>query len=725
MDSNMWGIRTGLQPNGKYIIGLDFDMWYKSGSNHLMCEKTRDCYSNFKEALNPTLEGVFNSSTKDNKGVFCDISNCKDLINLLGKINLSRFNCPGFHLEIMNGCNWVLPPSKTICKIDNIANITRSFYSNKCILEINKDTNIYSFIYNYIETYFKSIEKSIPQKDLKAKKAKETYLEYYSTNENDKTYFCNHLEYIKPFIDLLSIDRADNYNQWWKIGFSLKQQFEDKGLEMFKYFSMKSINYDENGIIKNWNKFNSEKYNYDNLNKNYIINCAKEDNPDKFIEALLGYKFFLQKFFQEEEKKEYQKKKNEMELSVCKILEPSLWVKKSKGTDEWNYCEVKDIVHRFSSIYGNEFISKYIKDNNIKYLDTITFDPDPNFKGDGEVTKFNLFTPLPISKHKPKDINMKNIGEKLIDTHIKALCKDDKNAVEFLTQWLAWIIHLPHKRTKAVPIIKGVEGGGKTSFFELAKSILTKRYAINTSKANLAVFGAFNDPLEHKLLVSINEANFTTFNTYMDDFKSLITDSTYTQQTKNKPIIPDMPNYLNFMVTTNNEQLFCVSNTDRRFYFIETNDNLDSQYFTNFYKMIGNPDIQYYIYKYLENIINPNFSFESYIKDKSKTTEFQQMIKESSIHPFYLFLNEWVDNDIGNQNYNRKVKVGTLMNKFSNYCCDNNIKNHETGRSIKLKLIKLQPDCYKNIREGSQIYKGYDFDYKVILERMKGLNLLV
>ena len=40
-------------------------------------------------------------------------------------------------------------------------------------------------------------------------------------------------------------------------------------------------------------------------------------------------------------------------------------------------------------------------------------------------------------------------------------------------------------------------------------------------------------------------------------------------------------------------------------------------------------------------------------------------------------------------------------------------------------VLNLQPDCYKNIREGSQIYKGYDFDYKVILERMKGLNLLV
>ena len=28
-NTHNWGFRTGLQTNGDYIIGLDFDMWYK------------------------------------------------------------------------------------------------------------------------------------------------------------------------------------------------------------------------------------------------------------------------------------------------------------------------------------------------------------------------------------------------------------------------------------------------------------------------------------------------------------------------------------------------------------------------------------------------------------------------------------------------------------------------------------------------------------------------
>ena len=104
--SKNWGMRTGRQENGDYIIGLDFDMWVKEGLTYVVSQNTRDLFAKQQE-INPNNIGVFESSTQLNRGVLVNIKKSKKLMKMMDELplNIQRTN---FCLEILNGFNMIL-----------------------------------------------------------------------------------------------------------------------------------------------------------------------------------------------------------------------------------------------------------------------------------------------------------------------------------------------------------------------------------------------------------------------------------------------------------------------------------------------------------------------------------------------------------------------------------------------------------------------------------------
>ena len=134
--------------------------------------------------------------------------------------------------------------------------------------------------------------------------------------------------------------------------------------------------------------------------------------------------------------------------------------------------------------------------------------------------------------------------------------------------------------------------------------------------------GRFNDILKNKICVNIDEPDYNSFVTTFETFKNLITDDTIIIETKNKPQI-EFTNCLWFIITTNNDKLFSISQTDRRFYFvncgyIENGTEEKKKKFDRFYDMINNPDEIKIIYDYLENHYQEckDFNFEEHQKNK-------------------------------------------------------------------------------------------------------------
>ena len=185
-------------------------------------------------------------------------------------------------------------------------------------LKLKKEADLEEFIYNYIND--STNKKKINKTDLRTKEIKNVFQKF----NKDEYKFEEDKELFKPFLDLLNIERKENYNEWYKIGHSLKNIFGDDGYSLFEYFSETESENNKN-LFMSW-----KSENYKLLNKNYIFSCCKYDNPIKFLEYLVNYDLKIE---------ELQNKKlvQLFEKNVRKILEPTIWIKKNRKTNDWEY----------------------------------------------------------------------------------------------------------------------------------------------------------------------------------------------------------------------------------------------------------------------------------------------------------------------------------------------------------------------------------------------------
>jgi hypothetical protein len=90
------------------------------------------------------------------------------------------------------------------------------------------------------------------------------------------------MEIIKKLIDIISIERTDEYLSWIKVGICLKN-IDDNLLDTWIRFSKKSKKYTSGECEKHWfNNFKSEVYCGNNLKEGSLYYWAKCDNPDAY-----------------------------------------------------------------------------------------------------------------------------------------------------------------------------------------------------------------------------------------------------------------------------------------------------------------------------------------------------------------------------------------------------------------------------------------------------------
>lgn len=718
--SNSWGFRTGIQENGDYIIGLDFDMWYKCNNQYIASENTRKLFSDF-ELLNPNNEGVFTSSTSLNKNVLCDISKCDNLIKKLDDLGKGKIQNENYHLEILNNFNMVLPPTMTKCKLTGKMGRKRHMLSDTFVLKVEPDGSVEKFIFDYINNHTNSKTKSKTQYN--TKKAKNATIEYISyIEDNDKNYI-KKCELLNPFLKALNKSRTDDYNNWWKIGYALKSDFEDAGLDSFILFSQKTCKNDKekeqvkNDCIKHWKKWDDDKYGYDGLNTNYILYLCRLDNEAIFGDLLLKYQSQLSDV-------DFKEKVDKFELNVRKVLEPAIWIKKHRKTNQWDYCDTQQILHIYSELgFSKDFLNRYINDYQEKnFYDFIDFIPDINFKetDDKDLKTFNLFDGFEIRKHE-----VKNVNDTTIDTfikHLKFICDGDENAYTMLINWLSHLIFNTINKSNICIILKGLEGQGKTTLYRLIEKLIGKKYCVSTATPQETIFSRFNDILINKICVNIDEPDYYAFTKSFETFKNLITDDTILIETKNKPTIEFKNNYW-FLVTTNNDKLFNISQTDRRFYFInsgfmETNEN-KKKYFDRFYDMINNPDEVRAIFDYLQKQYDNNKDFDFEKHQKNNKTNFHQSLMVNSKNPFWEFVQEFIEDEQHGNNNIINVSPKDFMTEWKQWARNAEMKDGENGKSIKNKLIIVDNDVYKKIADDSNSRR-----WKYCIDKTKFINYM-
>lgn len=714
------GFRTGKQGNDKYIIGLDFDMWYKINGEYTESENTQKLFNQFIK-LNSSMDGVYISSTDRNRGCLVDITKCKTLIKMIENDGRRKLQKKDYHLEVLVNFNMVLPPTATKCKITGLNTRSREFMGENKILVIESKSDIEDFILNYIGDCVK--KSTIPKTSIRTKEAKHALLDY-EDKEDDNEVYINNVELMKPFIDNLDIERTKNYDNWFKIGMAILNTYGKDGYKLFTRFSKKDREtYNDEVCDKCYNKtWLNYQNNYTGLNSNYIINCVKNDDPEKFIQLLLKYQI-------EKEKFEFDEKKNKLELDVRKVLQPAVWIMKNRKSKKWDYCDTSDIIHCYSELkgYGRDFINEYInKCNEKNYYDFIDFIPDVDFKEEDKegYKTFNMFNGFKIKNQQIQNDNInvskKDKVQKLFTEHLNILVNNDTNAFKMVQQWICHLLFNTTKRPGISIILKGAEGTGKTTLYNIIENLIGADYCYSTARPEKTIFSTFNDVLQEKILININEPDFNSFKNGIEEFKSLITDKEFSIESKNKPKI-NLSNYMWFLITTNNDRLFTLSNTDRRFYFVETSNEKigNTEYFKDIYNMIEDDESMYYIYKYCLDVFDKEYNF-TYHQKNSKTS-FHQILVNTSKNPFYDFLQDMVENtdSFFNIHYNNNnkyiIQPKDFNTNYSKYCRDNDLSNLENGKTIKMKLQKIKSNVHTKFNNKS----SYIFSKNEILQYLK------
>lgn len=223
IDSKRWGLRTGLQDNGKYIMSIDFDCCGESNKDGIRtgCNFTKQKLEEYMSFNIP--DGMYSSSTEGNMNVLIDYTNCNELIKLFH--NKSKFNNHCIEFLVGNGHQQAIPPTTSVCKITGKIGKQRKFFNNKPFYILDNDINnqVFQFIKNLIFVKIDiKLNKNIPINNSLPD------IQNNNSLPNIKNY--NTDKYIDLIFNVITNKNKLDWDDWFLIAGILKHNNYDKNI---------------------------------------------------------------------------------------------------------------------------------------------------------------------------------------------------------------------------------------------------------------------------------------------------------------------------------------------------------------------------------------------------------------------------------------------------------------------------------------------------------------
>jgi hypothetical protein len=522
-----------------------------------------------------------------------------------------------------------------------------------------------SYIKEDYEDWDIKINPTIENKqDLKTKLTGQDVLNKIMNNEDinlDEDDDNNKYLKLQKIIPMLSEKRSSNFDDWLNVFFALvnignKENInKDKVVRLIHQFSQLSkSNYNEDKVDEWINDYyNKVKEGY---GWNFIYQvCLKEDNPDYYENLTLSY-FNV--------KEEFEKTRFKCEKPVCFIEinnnitdlddEPFITLNKNelKIRFENLYCVVKTTNKKGETKYTKKsFIDLWLKDAKIRTYKKLLFTPQKLNQDDSKLY-YNTFSGFKASKlpiYKDYDIIQPILN------HIETvLCNGNKDYANWILQYLAQIIQNPINKTDTIIVLKGNQGCGKNILFDnFADKIIGSDYSISTGNAERHLLGGFNSSLFNKLFAVCNEIG-NDMRGLMDKLKDLATTPNIQIEKKGKDPMRN-PNYINIVMTTNNNNPLDIAEDDRRICWLHCNPCYvgNVEYFKILGDCFNNDKVISSFYHYLKEEVKINIT--NFQVSRPITKEYQAIKR------------------LNNPNY---IKFLIDYAPFIKYRCYKNIDNH-------------------------------------------------
>jgi hypothetical protein len=330
-------------------------------------------------------------------------------------------------------------------------------------------------------------------------------------------------------------------------------------------------------------------------------------------------------------------------------------------------------VFNFTKLYDEcQYKIKYSK---------FTFEPNKKEKDD----EFNLFTGF-IYDDDNNDYNQEIVNIYL--NHLKYICNNDEKAYNYFENWLAHIIQNPEQKTlTALVLYSIVEGVGKNLIFDIYAELL-KGYT-TTFRDTDSLTDRFNGDMMGKLFVLGDEINARA-QEVANELKNIITREKENIELKGKDKY-QLSDYKNYAFTTNNENVFKVSNNDRRFVFIECpEEKKDNEYYNKLVEFKKSPSCLKQLFNYFKNKDLNDFNPRNI-----PITDYKKRLIWANLEAYIKFVYEQFDNIEG-----VKFNTNTLYKMSIDYAKNNKMKSIYTEDLFSKEFKKVFGDFQKRTNQG-------------------------
>ncbi len=404
---------------------------------------------------------------------------------------------------------------------------------------------------------------------------------------------------LENMMDVISgIDELYEYENWIKIGMAIHNITDgnEEGKEIFIKFSDNDEDEaDLENIQSNWIYWSKTKHKQKNkIGYTFIKKLYEKHRPvkDQTLKSVFMKNIDEDKPF-------------EIKVSIEKMLEflnTKLIFVKSTGDfiildnklstkedgevmqkDTWWLKTTNKVKDHFSK---ENFIYFYEKDGNKESKNINPFKLWMDWIDRREVSEigfdprnkcndiFNLWNGFAISKEEA-DASHEDDALPILN-HIKELwCKDDEETYNYILNLFSHYIQKPHIKTGVLLALKSKQGGGKGIILNKLHKIIGDDHYIQNSNAEY-LFGNFNGQLEGKIVCNLDEALWGGDKKKEGMMKNKITESSQQINKKNKEIY-SVDDYVNYIITTNNEWFAGVTEDDRRHYCLELDNKLSGR----------------------------------------------------------------------------------------------------------------------------------------------------
>lgn len=546
-----------------------------------------------------------------------------------------------------------------------------------------------------------------------------------STQSSDVSY-----KSMELIVKNINKKRADNRDEWLKVGIAIKYHLGDEGFPIFDNFAKQSKKYDDEAESKRkYDEFKNDKEKQITIGTlmYFLEKDLKKEDYNDIISLIYNKKIDVEinhndinihyddymdldsdKIWEYYEMLEYLKHRiYYLENNQCYYIRKlKSTFRMNKITNEFNefkfidYIAVKDVYTDNSKVFlfnddkkiplnivVKEFFKAYLT------ISDVVFRPY-SVKHKAKTSKRELNLYYDINEHTYKKdfvVDMDKVN--IVLDHIKlVIASSDKNLADYIENYLAYKTQKPFSKTEVCILLHSIqEGTGKSAFYHLLQALFGARY-VNDSTIN-DLQKSFNGLYSRSLFIILEETSKGLSKDVNDFLKRIITQKTIREEEKfMKPITLD--DHREIMILTNNFNTVKLSNEDRRYCCANVSnckkDNVD--YFNKYYQFIEDPESMKHLYHYL---IEKDIS--KYDPRRIVITDMKKEMIESHEDPIVTFV-KYINEEIEHTGFlnNKDMSTAELHIKYNEF-----VKTHL--RAFDSKTLPIFGKTIKNYYEPKRV----------------------